>query len=108
MNLPFDLTFSKQFDQDLEEILDYLTKEASESAAEKVRNEVFKAVETLIDHPERYPPEPLLVKHGNYRVIRLRKVPYEVFYRFTGTEIYVIRIIHSKRDLTRIFKRFKP
>lgn len=108
MNLPFDLSFSRQFDQDLEEILDYLLKEVSEVAAEKVRDEVFKAVETLVDHPERYPSEPLLAKHGNYRVIRLRKVPYEIFYRFTGTEIFVIRIIHSSRDLKRIFRQFKP
>lgn len=104
----FSITFSRQFDRDLEVILNYLAKEASNTVAERVRDEIFIAVETLVDQPERYPPEPLLSKHGNYRVIRLRKFPYEIFYRFTGTEIYVVHIIHSKRDLKRILKRFKP
>ena len=79
---PYDVAFSIHATKDLREIRRYLTKNASEKVAAKVIKGLFDAIETLQDHPERYPPEPLLVEYGNYRVIR--KGSYEIFYEFTG------------------------
>lgn len=106
-NPPFDILYARRFDRDLGEILRYMRREVSTSYADKIRDNVFEAIETLAEHPERYPPEPKLAHLGNYRIIRLRKIPYKIFYRFTGTEIRIERIFHSKRDFERIFRRFK-
>ncbi len=103
---PYDVAFSIHAGRDLREIRNYLTKKASAKVATKVIAGLFDAIETLQEQPERYPPEPLLADHGNYRVIR--KGVYEIFYEFTGYDIYIYRIVHSKRDLSRLFKRFRP
>lgn len=103
---PYDVAFSIHAGRDLREIRKYLTQNASEKVALKVVAGLFEAIETLQEHPERYPPEPLLAEQGNYRVIR--KGAYEIFYEFTGYDVYIYRIVHSKRDLERLFKRFKP
>ncbi len=103
---PYDVAFSIHAGRDLREIRKYLTQNASKKVALKVVASLFEAIETLQEHPERYPQEPLLAERGNYRVIR--KGAYEIFYEFTGYDIYIYRIVHSKRDLERLLKRFKP
>ncbi len=102
---PFDIAFSIRAGRDLQAIRRYLRENASDRVAQKVLAGIFAAIETLQEHPERYPPEPLLMQHGNYRVIR--KGSYKIFYEFTGFDIFVLRVIHTKRDLSRIFKDFK-
>ena len=103
---PYDVGFSVRAGRDMREIRQYLTRKASAEVALKIVSGLFDAIETLQEHPERYPPEPLLADYGNYRVIR--KGSYEIFYEFTGYDIYIFRIVHSKRDLHRLFRRFKP
>ena len=103
----YTLLYSRRFDRDLSAVLRYLRKEASDLVADKIRDKIFEAVETLLEHPERYPPEPRLAHLGNYRVIRLKSAPYKIFYRFGGDQIRIMRIFHSQRDFERIFRRFK-
>lgn len=103
---PYDVAFSIHAGRDLREIRRYLTKNASTRVALKVISGPFESIETLQEHLERYPTEPLLAKHGNFRVIR--KGIYEIYYEFTGYDIYIYRIVHSKRDLVRLFKGFRP
>jgi addiction module RelE/StbE family toxin len=107
MNTNPVILYSKRFDRDFNEILRYLRQNFSESAANVVLDKVFDTIEELIENPERYPPEPQLSHLGNYRVIRLKKSPYKIFYNYTGSEIRILRIFHSKRDFNRIFKRYK-
>jgi plasmid stabilization system protein ParE len=108
MNQPVvTIVYSRRFDRDLGETLRFLRREASERAASKVRDAVFEAIESLFEHPERYPPEPRLSHLGNYRVIRLRKLPYKIFYKYHEPAIRIERMFHSKRDFERVFRRFK-
>jgi toxin ParE1/3/4 len=103
---PYDVAFSIHAGRDLREIRRYLTRKASAKVAAKIIAGLFEAIETLQEQPERYPPEPLLAKHGNYRVIH--KGVYEIYYEFTGYDIFIYRVVHGRRDLQRLFKRFKP
>ncbi len=105
--MSISIVFSRRFDRDFGEVLRYLRKEVSDTAANKIRDRVFESIETLHENPERYPPEPRLSHLGNYRVIQLRKAPYKIFYRMTETQIRVERMFHSKRDFNRVFRRFK-
>lgn len=103
---PYDIAFSNRAGRDLREIRAYLTKNASLAVALKVVSSLLSATEALTTQPERYPPEPLLVKYGNYRV--LRHGSYKIYYEFTGQEIYIVRVLHVRRDLQRILRNFKP
>ncbi len=103
----YTILYARSFDRDLSAILRYLKTEASDLVANRVRDRVFEAIETLLEQPERYPPEPKLAHLVNYRVIRLKKAPYKIFYHFAGNQIRIVRIFHSKRDFERIFRRFK-
>jgi len=47
MNIP--IVFSRRFDRDLGEVLRYLRKEASDAAANKIRDRVFESIETLYE-----------------------------------------------------------
>lgn len=102
---PYDVAFSVRAGRDLREIRSYLQQHASHQVAQKVLSGLFEAIESLQEHPERYPVEPLLADHGNYRVIR--KGVYKIFYEFTGFDIYICRVVHAKRDLQRILKRLR-
>lgn len=102
---PYDVAFSVHAGRDLREIRRYLTKNASTRVALKVIAGLFESIETLQEQPERYPIEPLLANYGNYRVIR--KGAYEIYYEFTGYDVYIYRIVHSKRDLVKLFKGFR-
>jgi plasmid stabilization system protein ParE len=104
--LPFDIAFSIRAGRDLQAIRRYLRENASDRVAERVLSGIFAAIETLQEFPERYPPEPLLVQYGNYRVIR--KGSYKIFYEFTGFDIFIVRVVHTKRDLKRILQNFRP
>lgn len=104
-NLPIDIAFTIRAGRDLNNIKKYLTQKTSASVAQKVVIRIFTAIETLRVYPERYPPEPLLIQHGNFRV--MRKGKYKVFYEYTGQEIIIIRVIHSKRNIQKLFERFQ-
>lgn len=109
MNTPdFEVGLSVRARRDLREIGRYSADAASEAVAQKNCDRLIAAMESLATQPERYPPEPLLAKFGNYRVMRVRKLPYEIFYKVSDNAVVVVRIIHAKRDLKRIFRRFKP
>ena len=103
----YEIIYSRRFDRDLSAILRFVRTQASGQVADKIRDRIFETIEALSEHPERYPSEPRLAHLGNYRVIRLRKAPYKIFYRFTGDQVWVMRIFHAKRDFERIFRRFK-
>lgn len=102
-----EIVYSRRFDQDFSEILRYLRQNISNQVADNMRDRIFEVIESLPENPERYPPEPKLAHLGNFRVIRMKKEPYKIFYRYTETEIRIARIFYSKRDFDRIFRRYK-
>lgn len=107
-NPPFEIGLSMRARRDLSQIKRYYNEVASSRVAQSVFERLIETMETLAEWPERYPPEPLLAKHGNFRVIRVKKLPYKIFYHFSGDYVLIVRVLHSKRDLKRILSRFKP
>jgi addiction module RelE/StbE family toxin len=108
INQEFEIGLTVRAQKDLREIVRYYETSSSYLIAQKNYDKLVVAMESLGTQPERYPQEPLLVHLGDYRVLRLKKPPYEIFYKITDTMVVIVRIIHSKRDLNRLFKRFKP
>jgi len=103
MDNEFDIGWSNRAGKDLLEIKAYLIENVSEAIAGKVIVRLFSAVEPTRTQPERFPYEPRFQKYGNFRYIKVWS--YKIIYEFTGNQIIVHRIIHSKRDLRKLTKR---
>lgn len=74
--------------------------------AERFSGAISEAVETLLEHPERYPRD----KHLAHRTENLRSIPvwnFKVVYEFTGAEIIILFIYHTKQSPERIKREFE-
>jgi toxin ParE1/3/4 len=81
--------------QDLNELAEYIALENPQAAQDLVQN-VFSAIETLIDFPHsgRRPPE---LPETQYREKVI--MPVRVFYRVENEAVYIIHVMRSERDL---------
>jgi plasmid stabilization system protein ParE len=98
---------SPRFERDFTSIQRYLRNEVSEQVADDFFQKVITSLKPLAEQPESCPPEPRLAHLGNYRVLIMRNAPYKIFYKFTGSAVYIARMFHNKRDYDRIFRRYK-
>lgn len=80
---------------DLAQIHDYIARDSPERAGRFVRK-LIAAAEPLTDFPElgRVVPE----GDGRHREILVE--PYRVIYRFTGSDVLIVAVIHGSRDLS--------
>ena len=78
---------------DLAGIDDYYHR-LSVGFASRVGTEAIDAALFLADHPEAGQAVP----GSPYRKWRVRKTPYILFYRFDGTTLRVVRLIHASRN----------
>lgn len=88
-------------DQDVQEIYDYAEQEYGEDQAEAYTLELEVFLDQLVRNPEigRQRDE---IRPG------LRSFPkghHIIFYRILTDRIRIVRILHNRRDLTRIFGR---
>lgn len=105
MNEGFDIGWSNRVGKDLHKIRAFVLENASEEIAQKVVRGIFDAVEPTRIQPERFPLEPRLKRLGNFRFVK--KWNYKIIYEFTGNQIIVHRVIHSKQDFRRFLRSFK-
>lgn len=91
-----EVRWSNNASRSLKKIYEHI-KEDSYTNAEMVRNGIVKIVDSLPDHPEKYPPDKFK-KHnsGNYRAFE--KYSYRISYLYTEKEIQVLRIRHVKQE----------
>ena len=83
---------SKNFATELKRI-----SEESFHDAEKVENAVLSAIDNTKKHPERYPADKFKSNNkGNYRAFETHS--YRVAYRFSETEIRILRVRHVKQE----------
>lgn len=105
MDDEYDIGWSNRAGKDLQKIKTYLQENASETVAAKVISRLYYAVDPTRIQLERFPLEPSLKKFGNYRFIKVWS--YKIIYEFTGQQVIVHRIIHSKRDLKRLLRSIR-
>lgn len=84
--------------QDIEDIIQYISKDLSNPmASNNLIEELQDAFERILVFPKMYPLiDNQFVGDPNLRKIIVKN--YLVFYRLKGKEIQVIRVIHSKSD----------
>jgi toxin ParE1/3/4 len=91
--------WSTEAEQDLFDIWQYLSAEASNRTAEKYLRNIYRA-------GERVRIRPLSGRARNDVMPGLRSVlvlPYVVFYRVTERSVEIVRVLHGRRDLDAIF-----
>ena len=87
---------SAQADDDLAEILQYLTAEAGPRVALDYRERFRAFYRILSDHPDVGPARP-----GLGRRVRIGVVdPYLAIYRHDRDAVTVLRIVHGRRRIT--------
>ncbi len=91
----YEIAWNSKSGKDLATIKAYLIDNTSEYTALKVIKGLIQIVHTLEEQPERYPIYLPLRKYGNYRYIV--KWNFRIVYEFTGHQVIVNRIIHTKR-----------
>ncbi len=96
MALRIRYTFDAE--NDLDAIFDYVADD-NRSAAEGLLKRMEEAFKILTDNPRIGSVlqfEEIALPASCYR--RYLVMPYHIFYRFTENELFVVRIIHNKRD----------
>ena len=94
------LVWSAEALADLTEIWNYHAASASLETAGTVIRSIERASAILRDHP-------LAGRARDESRPGLRSVvarPYVIFYRVRGNSVEVVRVLHSRRDLARIFR----
>jgi len=88
---------------DLDTIADYIALDDPQTARRLVQR-VFQRIEQFIEQPESgsRPPE---MRQSRYR--QIIEVPCRVFYRYDGTQVFVIYVMRGEMRLrkTRLIKR---
>ena len=90
------ITWDKNALISLESIYKYIAKD-SLIEARKVRNDIFKIVSSLINHPERFSLDKYkLNNQGDFRAFEKHKI--RVTYFLSESNIRIVRVRHTKMN----------
>ncbi len=98
MDRVFRVIWAKSAVQDIEEIIDYITQD-SPLTARKLFTQIKERVETLASSPYRGRYVPELQKQGILIYRELIIPPWRVMYRVTESNVYILTIIDSRRNV---------
>ena len=92
------LRYSPQAQLDLDEIFDYFADElGNPEKGESVVSGILAAARKIPGRATRFPPVgPLPFTTDDYRFLQVGS--YVIFFRETGEEVYVDRVLSNKRD----------
>ena len=91
--------FTRAARLDLQIIADYLTREYGGAVSRRFSRSLRAAALSLRDHPKRA----LVVGSiGAHELRRLVSAPYAILYEVSGTDVFVVRVLHGAQDIDRI------
>jgi toxin ParE1/3/4 len=98
---PRRVVWAPKSKNDLRDVWRYYERVASAEMADKLLREISQAGQRLAD-------EALMWRARDEIVPGLRSVlvhPYTVFYRIDDSFVEVVRVLHQRRDLARVFSK---
>ena len=103
--MPFAVQLTDDAARDLEEIVDYISRQDAPGSAEYVLERIEQAFQGLSALPERgsYPRELLELGIREYREVFFK--PYRIIYRVMGDGVYVLVIADGRRDMRTLLER---
>jgi toxin ParE1/3/4 len=93
------LVWSPEADNDLLDIWAYLAEEASSEIADRQIESVYNRAQALTRSP-------FVGRRRDELIVGVRSVllqPYVLFYRVSDLSVEIVRVVHGRRDLKRIF-----
>lgn len=101
----YEVLLTKDAEQDLESIYDYIAEFDCKANAEYVLDRLLEVVESLTMFPERgaYPKELVALGIRDYRQTAFK--PYRVIYRVMGQKVYIYLIADGRRDMQSLLAR---
>ena len=99
------LRYSPQAQLDLDEIFDYFADElGNPQKGESIVSGILAAARKTPGRATRFPPVgPLPFTTDEYRFVQVGS--YVIFFRETGEEVYVDRVLNNKRDFASLLGR---
>ena len=103
--MPFAVQLTDDAARDLEEIVDYISRQDAPGSAEYVLERIEQAFQGLSELSERgsYPRELLELGIREYREVCFK--PYRIIYRVMGDGVYVLVIADGRRDMRALLER---
>ena len=103
--MPFAVQLTDHAAGDLEEIVDYLSRQDAPGRAEHVLERIEQTFHALSAFPERgnHPRELLELGIREYREVFFK--PYRIIYRVVGDGVYVLVIADGRRDMRALLQR---
>ena len=103
--MPFAVQLTDDAARDLEEIVDYISRQDAPGSAEYVLERIEQAFQGLSELSERgsYPRELLDLGIREYREVFFQ--PYRIIYRVRGDGVYVMVIADGRRDMRALLER---
>ena len=101
----YQVLLTESAEQDLEDIVDYISRHDSALNAERVLDHLLKASDSLADFPERgsQPRELLRLGIREYRQTSFK--PYRMIYRIIGKTVYIYLIADRRRNMQALLER---
>jgi plasmid stabilization system protein ParE len=97
--MSWNVALARKAAREIEEQYNWLA-EGSETAANRWRNALLAAIDTLEDHPERCPEAPEAEWHEGLRQLlhgKGRQV-HRILFEIRGPTVVVLRVRHSAQD----------
>jgi toxin ParE1/3/4 len=101
----FRVRIAKETEEDLAELVDYITQHDSVERANYVLDKLLTICTRLEQHPERghFLPELRLLGIKTYREVHFK--PYRVIYEVIGRDVFILLIVDGRRSLQAILER---
>ena len=93
------IIWSRQADDDLLQIWDYLADQASIAIADEQVRRIVVASEQLSEWPQSGPLRDAIIP-GMRSIVAS---PYVIFYRLHNDAVQVVRVLHGRRDIEAVF-----
>jgi len=93
--------WSPRADQDLREIWRYYTSAASNEIADRLLYDIDSTARRAAERPQAS-------RAGDELIPGLRSIlvrPYSLFYRVTGNDIEIVRVLHERRNFPALFPK---
>lgn len=103
--MSFSVLLTKDAEEDLNEIHDFITGHDSPVRAGHVIEQIGKVLESLSENPERgrVPKELSVLCIQEYREVFFK--PYRILYRVIGKAVYVFLIADGRRNMQALLMR---
>ncbi len=99
MPLHFEILWTGPALNDLRSVRDDITAEGRPAAAKRLAKKIRDSVLRLQAHPNSGRPVPEF-PGGGYREVIV--TPYRIVYELTESKVFILRVWHGRRDLTRL------